>query len=500
MVTTANTKQATGSPRSTGAEYAAGIDDVTKVRAFVSGKVTGYVRRLGGHDNDDYTEFSEGAYYLPAVPRTLDAFAGLVMTPEPLITDNPTAFDTFLDDLTTDGEPFQRVAFTTVEEVSATGRYCLLVDYPDVAGAADMTRLEAERSGLRPFVKGYGWEDILAVRSEVIGGVRRLTHIRLLERIEEPGATEWETDIIEHVRVLDLFKGRYRVRVFRETTEKARNTQAGAWEQVGPDRFPQMNGAAMTYIPAVVIGPNSLDPSVVSKPPLLELVNVSESHLNDSALRQWALKWCGCPTLVIAGLIDKGDEDPTPIRWGSRTAVVLGENGSAQLVTMSGEGVGALKESMEEKRRDMAAIGARILADESGAQIATETARIQRAGEHSVLAGLANSCADGLTQVLRWVAEWAKIGGAENIAVTLNTDFLPKGLQPGELAEWSAGLQSGTMPLAVFMEHMKSRGVIDPQMTEADWQAGIDETMIDRPSGGEDDGDGAGDEQIEEAA
>jgi len=172
MVTTANTKQATGSPRSTGAEYAAGIDDVTKVRAFVSGKVTGYVRRLGGHDNDDYTEFSEGAYYLPAVPRTLDAFAGLVMTPEPLITDNPTAFDTFLDDLTTDGEPFQRVAFTTVEEVSATGRYCLLVDYPDVAGAADMTRLEAERSGLRPFVKGYGWEDILAVRSEVIGGVR----------------------------------------------------------------------------------------------------------------------------------------------------------------------------------------------------------------------------------------------------------------------------------------------------------------------------------------
>jgi len=239
---------------------------------------------------------------------------------------------------------------------------------------------------------------------------------------------------------------------------------------------------------------------VVSKPPLLELVNVSESHLNDSALRQWALKWCGCPTLVIAGLIDKGDEDPTPIRWGSRTAVVLGENGSAQLVTMSGEGVGALKESMEEKRRDMAAIGARILADESGAQIATETARIQRAGEHSVLAGIANSCADGLTQVLRWVAEWAKIGGAENIAVTLNTDFLPKGLQPGELAEWGAGLQSGTMPLAVFMEHMRSRGVIDPQMTEADWQAGIDETMIDRPSGGEDDGDGAGDEQIEEAA
>jgi hypothetical protein len=497
MVTTANTRQATGSPRSTGDEYFLGVDNVVKVRAFVSGEVGAYVRRLGGHSNDDYASFQEWAYYLPAVPRTLDAFAGLVMTPEPLVSDAPPAFDPFLADLTTDGEPFQRVAYTAVEEVSATGRYCLLVDYPDVAGAADLTRLDAERAGLRPFVKGYAWEDILAVRSEVVGGVRRLTHVRLLERIEERGATEWETDIIEHVRVLDLFKGRYRVRVFRETTEKARNTQAGAWEQVGADRFPQMNGAAMTYIPAVVIGPNSLDPSIIAKPPLLELVNVSESHLNDSALRQWALKWCGCPTLVISGLIDSGGDDPTPIRFGSSTAIVLGENGSAQLVTMSGEGVGALKESMEEKRRDMAAIGARILADESGAQIATETARIQRAGEHSVLAGIANSVADGLTQVLRWVAEWAKINAPE-IAVTLNTDFLPKGLQPGELAEWSAGLQNGTMPLAVFMEHLKSRGVIDPQMTEADWQAGIDETMIDRPDTGG--GETEDEEGLDEAA
>jgi hypothetical protein len=59
-------------------------------------------------------------------------------------------------------------------------------------------------------------------------------------------------------------------------------------------------------------------------------------------------------------------------------------------------------------------------------------------------------------------------------------------------------LCAGTMPLAVFMEHMKSRGVIDPQMTEADWQAGIDETMIDRPEprGGETEDE----DEVDEAA
>jgi hypothetical protein len=247
-----------------------------------------------------------------------------------------------------------------------------------------------------------------------------------------------------------------------------------------------------------VFGPGGLDPSLVERPPLGEMVEVSQSHLNDSAQRQWALMWCSQPTLVLSGLIDS--DETSEIRLGSSEGIVLGEGGSAQILALGAEGVGALAAAMEEKRRDMAAIGARILADESGAQISTETARIQRAGEHSVLAGIANTVADGLTQVLRWVAEWAKINAPE-IAVTLNTDFLPKGLQPGELAEWSAGLQNGTMPLAVFMEHMKSRGVIDPQMTEADWQAGIDETMIDRPeTGGGETEDEDIEDEVDEAA
>jgi len=493
-----------GSPRHTDAAHDAGLPSVKKVRAFVDGEVSGYVRKLGGHDEKDYTEFAEGAYYLPAVPRTLDAFAGLVMTPEPVISDAPAAFDPYLDDLTNDGEPFVRVCYRTVEEVSATGRHCLLVDYVDMPDAANISRLDAERAGLRPFVRSYAWEDILAVRSEAVQGVRKITHMRLLERIEEPGATEWDTDIVEQVRVLDFKDGRYRVRVYRETTE--RKPGDTIWLQVGGDMFPVMNGRPMDFIPAVVIGPGSLDPQIMAKPPLLELVNVSESHLNDSALRQWALKWCGCPTLVLSGLMASDDENPQPIRWGSRSAVVLGEGGTAELVTMAGEGVGAIKESMEEKRRDMAAIGARILADESASQIAVETARIQRAGEHSVLAGIANTVADGMTQVLRWVATWAGVSGADNIAVTLTTDFLPKGLQPGELAEWLAGLQAGTLPLPVVLEHLKSRGVIDPQMTEAEWNDGIDASMIDRPepgggqgADGQDSGDGAGD-NIEEAA
>lgn len=476
------------SPATPCTEYTALKPSVTKVRAFIAGGeyVRPYVKRLRGHSDEDYTLFKSLAYFLPAVARTLDAYAGMVMTPEPIVSDAPTSLDPFLDDLTNEGEPFQRITYRTVEEVSATGRYCILVDYPQVKGAEEKSKLDAEREGLRPFARCYKWEDILDWRTTVRNGRRVLSHLRLQEWVDEPGATEWVTKQRRQVRVLDLYEGSYRVRLFREAQQVDKGPsgvqpdQTPAMVQEGEDIFPMMSGARMKDIPAVIFGPNSLDPNIIEKPPLLEMAEISEAHLQNSASLEWALMWCGSPTLVISGLLDDPDDD-APIKFGSSEAIVLGADGSAEIVSLGAEGVGALSKEMENKRRDMAATGARILADESGAQISTETARIQRAGEHSVLAGISNTIADGMTQVLRIMAEWAGISGADKVAVTLNTDFLPRGLQPGELQEWLGALQNGTMPLSVVIEHLKSRGVVDPQMTEQDWTDGIDESMMPPP-------------------
>jgi hypothetical protein len=465
-------------------EYQRRVTDVRKVRDFVRGNVRSYIERLVGHDDPNYVLYSRLAYYLPAVSRTLDAYVGMVMTPEPIISDSPEEFQTYLDDMTSDGEPFQRVCFRAVEEVVSTGRCFIMVDYPSDPDAEGLSVLDAERRGLRPFVRIYTWEDIIDLRVTTINGKRQLSHIRLMEYVDEPGISEWETKTRRYVRVLDLAEGAYRVRLYRETEQSDQiDSQGRLWRdtpsviQVGSDMYPRMAGQPLGYIPGVVIGPSGLDPSIINKPPLLEMVEISRSHLNDSALRQWALLWCGQPTLILSGL---ADPEAGVVKLGSSEGILLGEEGSAQLLSLGADGVGAIKEAMEEKRRDMAAIGARILADESGAQVATETARIQRAGEHSVLAGIANSIADGMTQVLRMLAEWAGIN-APDIAVTLNTDFMPRGLQQGELVEWLGRVQEGSMPLSVALEHLKARGVVDPQMTEQEWRDAIDETMIDRP-------------------
>jgi hypothetical protein len=475
-----NTTVEAATPATTSRAYNGAKADVKKVRDFVAGEIAAYVEQLPGHDAATYARFQKCAYFLSAVSRTVDAYVGMIMTPEPIVSDLPESMKPYMDDLTADGEPFRRVTFRACSEVVTASRQTLLIDYPAVSEEdQNLTVLDAERKGLRPFVRSYSFEETIFWRTRPVKGRTVLSHLRLRETEEKDGSNEWQTEIVQKIRVLDLDENdEYRVRVYSEID--------GAWVlDAGFPIWPKIKGARLDYIPAVLIGPSSLDPNLIEKPPLLEMCDASEKHLNDSALRQWALKWCGNPQPYIKGLMDD-PEDETPIKWGSSNALILSENGDAGLVTMEGEGLGALKDAMEEKRRDMAAIGARILADESGAQISTETARIQRAGEHSVLAGIANTVADGMTWVLRELAKWAGIEG-EKIAVTLNTDFVPKGMQPGELKEWMAAIQANQIPLSVALEYFKSRGVVDPEITVQAWRDALAEDVLAAPDLGAED-------------
>lgn len=457
------------------ADYARGLPRVQKMRDFVRGDVSSYVRRLPGHDDSDYLLYSEGAYYLPAVSRTIDAFVGMVMNPEPSITGASDAFQPFIDDTTNDGEPFGRVTHRVVSEIVESGRGLMLVDYPDVDGAESMTRLEADAMQLRPYARFYPFEDIINWRVDSINGQKRLTHLRLIEMYDADGDDEWDTDSEPQIRVLDLIEGRYRIRVYREIEEVTTNplTQAKTvetkWVQYGEDRYPVMSNKPMRSIPAVMFGPGSLDPGFVERPPLYEMVGVSASHLTDSANRQWAMMWCGNPMYWVGDDALRNDDKAEPIKIGSPELMVLGTGATAGILELGADGVGALKVSMDDKRRDMAAIGARILTDGGSSQISTETARMERAGEHSVLAGIANTVADGMTQVMRLMAEWAGLDGSE-IEVSLNTDFVPSGLQVGELTEWVGAVQTGGIPQSVFLQRLKDRGVVDATMDEDTWR------------------------------
>lgn len=455
--------------------YSAALAGWTKVRDFVAGgaRVKPYVQTLPGHDGDTASAFRNRAYYLPAIARSIDAFTGMVMNPEPVI-QSPETLQPYLDDVSYDGEPANRMIGRTVRETVEVGRCAVLVDYPSNPEGAQMSVAEAEALGLRAYARFYAAEDVLDWRVTARGGERVLSFLKLKESHEERDPqNEWTTVTADQIRVLDLTEGKYRVRIYRKgliDDPAAKGGKKEAWQQVGGDVFPMAGGKTLDEIPAVVFNPDSLDASEVDTPPVAEMVEIADAFLNDSALRQWALLWVGNPTPVFRGLRLADGES---VKLGSSQGIAVDADGGAEMLFLPADGVGAIRQAMEDKRRDMAAVGARLLADETSAQIARDTAVIQRAGEHSVLAQLATTIADGWQRVLGYLAMWGGIAG--DISVKLNTDFLPQGMTSGELSELIQAVQAGQMSSRDLFALLQKRGLVRPDKAYEEHLDEVDE-------------------------
>jgi hypothetical protein len=462
---TTTKRMTVSTPHSQHAEH---VNAAKRVRSFIKGAkaVREYVLPLPGQDPNgpDHNLFKQRAYYLPALSRTIDAFVGMIMSEGAKVDGMPETYSTYTDDVTNDGETLQRFTSHLVREIVSVGRGAVVVDYPDRADASTMTRLEAERLGLRAYTRFYRTEDVINWQIRTQDGQRVLSQLRLYEDFEEPGVDEWDRNTGRQIRVMDIDPetNTYRVRIFRNTDTKA------GW-LVHSTRYPLMNGKALTYIPAIVFGPSSLDPSILDKPPLDEIADVAEALLQNSAGNEWALMYCGCPTVVISGSVPRdGDGNPLPIKIGSSGAIILGEGGAATLLQMDDKANGAIIAEMERKEAHMAQLGARILINSGSNNISTETAQLERVGEHSVLADISYTIAAGMTEVLRMLMQWNGMTeqATEEISLTLNTEFVPKGMQPGELTEWIKGVQAGLVPMSVLFKRLKHHGEVPADMTE----------------------------------
>lgn len=466
--------------------YTAAATGWQKVRDFIAGGavVKPYVLPLPGHDATTISDYRSRAYYLPAVARSVDAFTGLVMNPEPVI-QAPAALTEYLDDVSYDGEPAKRMIGRTAREVISVGRCAVVVDYPKAEGADQLSVADAERLGLRAYARFYKTEDVLDWRVTARGGERILSFLKLRENADEPTPdNEWTVTAVERIRVLDLVEGKYRQRLFQKGD--VRDEQTGkpmtSWTQVGGDVFPMAGGKPLEELPAVVFGPDSLDVTEVATPPVAEMVEIACAHLQDSASLQWTLMWVSNPTPIFINLnLPEGET----IKLGSSQGIALHEGGDAKFLSLGADGVGAIRQALEDKRRDMAAIGARLLADESSAQISRDTAIIQRAGEHSVLANIATTVADGWKRVLGYLALWA--GATGDISVTLNTDFVPQGMTSGELSELISAVQAGQMSSRDLFALLQKRGLVRPDKTYDEHQDELDEDgqrVLDAPQPG----------------
>lgn len=414
-----------------------------------------YLPRLKDQTNEDYAAYKGRAGWYGATGRTLQGMVGMVFR-RAAVVEVPAGMDAVIADATLRGESIHGVARTLMGEQIAVGRAGILVEYPQAAGTEGETLAQAQAAGRRPYLALYQAEHIVNWREARIGGRVQPVLIVLKEEADAGGADPYAPGCVEQYRELSLTPAGYVQRLFRKDAR-------GDWVQFGGDIVPTINGAPLTSIPWVTIGPESLT-LAVQKAPLEDLACVNVGHYRNTADLEHGAHFAGLPTPVITGYTAPEGEK---LYIGSAAAWVFPDPAArAAYLEFTGQGLEALEKRCAQKEAQMAALGARMLAPEKSGVEAADTLSNRHAGEHSVLAGYANLVSEALTRALKLCAQWMGIDPTP-VRYALNTDYMPAGMSAQQLTALVAAWQSGAISWPTLFDNLK-RGELIAADVDAD--------------------------------
>lgn len=417
-----------------------------------------YLPRLGEQTDPEYSAYKCRAPWYGATGRTMEGMVGMVFRTDPVL-EAPEALKKFTLDITLSGITLDGMAREALSEVLGLGRYGLLVEYPQVAQQPASLAAASEQN-LRPYVTVYKTEHIVNWKLQRVNNAMQPVMVVLQESYEIP-VDEFESQCATQYRVLLLVEGKYLQRVYRENEKKE-------WIQFGEDIVPTKNGKPLDALPFYPFGPESLSMDV-QQSPILDLVDLNLSHYRTAADLEHGAHFTGLPTPFIAGIQLEPNEK---IKIGSSQAIVSPDpQAKASFMEFTGQGLGSLERLMDRKEKQMAALGARMLAPEKAGVEASDTLSQRHNGEDSVLAGIAKLVAYGIEEMLAFMADWAGIAG--EVKYELNTDYLPKGMTAQELTAVIAGWQQGAYSFQTLFENLQRAEIIAADSTPEDEQARI---------------------------
>lgn len=421
-------------------------------------KYGGYLPQLAGHKDrkDLASAYRERAVFVNFSERTLQAMVGAIFRKEGGVK-VPSKYEPRLSNINNAGDQLYNFAKKVTREVIAFGRFGILVD----AGSSDsddpLDRL--------PYMAGYAAQYIINWRTTIVYGKPVLNQVVLLEDHEEP--VEFGSVSRPRYRVLELDEsGFYRIRVIDNY-----NDTWSVIEEVYPT---DSRRRKLSYIPFIFVGPYDLSPNV-SKSPIADLVDVNLSHYRTSADLEQGRFFTSQPTPIISGVNEADQENYADMSIGSGNVWLLPPATTASLLEFKGDGLGSLERALAEKERQMAQLGARLLAEPKRTAEAAETVRLRHTSETSTLASIARTVADGIKTAMETSCQWAGIDTTKDkIEFELNQDFIDNTMEPTMLAQLIGAWQAGAMPLADLYWNLQRGEMVRPGSTLESYQGDLD--------------------------
>lgn len=431
--------------------------DVAGGEEAVKARRTDYLPALEGQSGGDdpaYLRYLARAQFFPAYERTVEGLLGSVLRRPPQL-EVPDVLRPHLDDLTLAHEPLESFVFTALSEVLSVGRGLGMVDWR----AEDGTSAGARG---RPYWLWYPAEAVINWREAWVGGWWQPTLVVLREVEEREDADGFGMEEVETYREFRL-KTAPSGATAATTTLWRRSPDGRDWRP-GPTEFLVRRGRPLPFLPLVFFGPRGTR-AAVERPPLLALADVSLSLYRTLADLEHGRHFTALPTPWVTGWTNTG----APLTIGSGQAWVFPPpEAKVGMLEFTGQGLGALERAAEDKRRQLAVLGARLLEEQPRGAETAEAVRLRHAGEHASLSVLTGAVSLGLTRLLRQHAYWLGDDRAmtePGIGCELNRQFFDERLRAQDLQALTAAWQSGGLSAETYYWNLQQGGVARPGVT-----------------------------------
>ena len=217
-------------------------------------------------------------------------------------------------------------------------------------------------------------------------------------------------------------------------------------------------------IPFQFIGAKNND-ETPDKPLLLDIADINIAHYRNSADLEEGAFLCGQPMLhVDIGEMSSDvwkELNPNGIAIGSRRGVQT-QGGSMTMVQAEERNLPL--SLMEQKERQMLAVGARLIEQRGGNQTAEEV-RAKSGAENASLSSVASNVSDAIENCLEWCTYFMG-GSAEEVAFVLNQEFYPEQADPQEIIARIQEIDRGLIAKADYRDWRRRTGGIAPERTD----------------------------------
>lgn len=431
------------------------VADVALVRDCWAGnaelhrKGRAYLPQAPGEDPANYAIRLQRAVYFNVFRNTVSGLVGYVFRDDPELGDDvpPAIVGQWenIDNAGTHGDVFLRERMT---DAMAAGHGAIFVEHPATGG--QQSAGQEARGEIRPYWIPILKENILSWRTTVEYGKTILTQLVLYE-------CHWVDDGDFGQREQKRYRVLYRTRAGATITVGFRLleiTEAKAVVEVDAGLYPTQQ-----EIPVAEIRTSGSRGLFESDPPFLDL-----AYLNLAHYRQWSdydtgIYATNCPIWTEMGVEPGPDGVVPPIVLGPFSYRRFTDpNAKAGYQSHDGAALGATKQSLDDLKNDMAALGIAALASQKRVAETATAKQLDKGASDSALAVNARALQDAAERALDFHARY--LGLDDGGSIEINREYGENRMDPAEMMAWVALAKDLGVPLMFVLERLQDGGRI----------------------------------------